>query len=388
MLVIPAALQAQYIDFLKNRMVPSNAHSSYLKWLRFYLDFCTKYHFSPVRRESLVQFLRKLHEKRQTKAQQEQASQAIMLYYELVHPKGYRNDNPSPNTVNPPADTPNGSSHRPVLSTHGAKTSQAAKPRHAAARGSSPLTASSVHEAYAVERTPSPRQADPETLPRTASSANSLSMSTAVSWKAEYTGLAHEIQVRHYSPKTLSTYTQWVRQFQTFTRSKAPGTLSSSDVKEFLTFLAVTRKVSASTQNQAFNALLFFYRNFLNKEFGKLEGVVRAKRKPYILVVLSREEIQAVLTHLAPPYDLVVKLLYGCGLRLFDCLHPQVQAVNFDAGILTVHDGKGQKDRTVPLPEKIIPELRAHLESLKMLHQRDLDRNHAGVFLVNALERK
>lgn len=211
-----------------------------------------------------------------------------------------------------------------------------------------------------------------------------MSTSTGASWKAEYARLANEIQVRHYSPKTLKTYTHWLGQFQTFTRSKDPGTLSSSDVKEFLTFLAVTRKVSASTQNQAFNALLFFYRYVLNKEFGKLEGVVRAKRKPYIPVVLSREEIQAILTHLAPPYDLVVKLLYGCGLRLFECLHLRVQAVNFDAGILTVHDGKGQKDRTVPLPEKIMPELGAHLESLKTLHQRDLDRNHAGVFPVNA----
>jgi hypothetical protein len=332
--------------------------------------------------ESLLHFLRKLGEKRQTKARQEQASQAIMLYYELVDPMGYRNDDPSSNTVNPLADTPYGSSPRPVLSARGAEITQSANPRHDAARGSSSLTASSIHEAYAIEGTTftSPRQADPETLPRSASSSNRVSTSTGASWKAEYTRLANEIQVRHYSSKTLRSYTHWVRQFQTFTRSRDPGLLSSSDVKGFLTSLAVTRKVSASTQNQTFNALLFFYRHVLNKEFGKLEGLVRAKRKPYIPVVLSREEIQAILTHLAPPYDLVVKPLYGCGLRLFECLHPRVRAVNFDAGILTVHDGKGQKDRTVPLPEKIMPELGAHLESLKMLHQRDLDRNHAGCF--------
>ncbi len=96
-------------------------------------------------------------------------------------------------------------------------------------------------------------------------------------------------------------------------------------------------KVAATTQNQAFNALLFFYRHVLRKEFGKVDGVVRAKRKPYIPVVLSREEINAVLKHLAPPYDLVVKLLYGCGLRLFECLRLRVQCMNFDAGILTIH---------------------------------------------------
>jgi integron integrase len=150
----------------------------------------------------------------------------------------------------------------------------------------------------------------------------------------------------------------------------------------------VTKKVSASTQNQAFNALLFFYRHVLSKEFGKIEGVVRAKRKPYIPVVLSREEIDAILTHVSPPYDLVVKLLYGCGLRLSECLHLRVHCFNFDARIVTVHDGKGQKDRTVPLPETILPELRAQIESLKDLHQRDLDQNYAGVFLVNALENK
>ena len=175
-------------------------------------------------------------------------------------------------------------------------------------------------------------------------------VTTGASWKAEYAKLAQEIQVRHYSPKTLKTYTQWVRHYQTFTRSMDPKSLASEQVKGFLTFLAVDRKVSASTQNQAFNALLFFYRHVLNKEFGKVEGVVRAKRKPYIPVVLSREEIEAVLRHLAPPFDLVVKLLYGCGLRLFECLRLRVHCFNFDAGILTVHDGKGQKDRTVPLP--------------------------------------
>jgi integron integrase len=200
--------------------------------------------------------------------------------------------------------------------------------------------------------------------------------------------LANDIRLRHYSPKTLKAYRQWVRHLQTLTRSKDPAALSTTDVREFLTGLAVQRKVSAATQNQAFNALLFFYRHVLNKEFGKVEGVVRAKRKPYVPVVLSREEIETILQHLPPPYDLVVKLLYGCGLRVSECLQLRVQCFNFDAAVLTIHDGKGGKDRTVPLPETILPELRARLEALKNLHQRDLERNYAGVFLVNALESK
>jgi site-specific recombinase XerD len=97
--------------------------------------------------------------------------------------------------------------------------------------------------------------------------------------------LANDIRVRHDSPKTLKAYRQWVRHLQTLTRSKDPAALSSTDVREFLTCLAVQRKISASTHNQAFTALLFFYRHVLNKAFGKVEGVVRAKRKPYIPVV-------------------------------------------------------------------------------------------------------
>ncbi len=92
--------------------------------------------------------------------------------------------------------------------------------------------------------------------------------------------------------------------------------------------------------------------------------------------------------HLSPPYDLVVKLLYGCGLCLFECLNLRIHCFNFDAGVLTVHDGKGQKDRTVPIPQTIVPELQTHLESLKDLHQRDMARKYHGVFLVNALEQK
>jgi site-specific recombinase XerD len=113
--------------------------------------------------------------------------------------------------------------------------------------------------------------------------------------------LAKDSQVRHDSPKTLQAYTQWVRHLQIFTRSQDPDSLSSADVREFLTCLAATKKVSASTQNLAFNALLFFDRHVLNQEFGTVEGVVRAKRKPYVPVVLSREEMATRLQYWPPP---------------------------------------------------------------------------------------
>ena len=211
---------------------------------------------------------------------------------------------------------------------------------------------------------------------------------TKASWVSVYNDLKSEINIRHYSPSTLKTYTGWARQFQNFTKSKDPHLLVDSDVKDFLTYLAVDRKVAASTQNQAFNALLFFFRHVMKNEFGELKDIPRAKRKPYIPAVLSREEIDAIIARLKYPYDLVAKLLYGCGLRLFECMNLRVKDLNFDTGLLTVHDGKGKKDRTVPLPEKIIPELKDHLESVINLHQEDLKSGYAGVFLPNRIEKK
>ena len=121
---------------------------------------------------------------------------------------------------------------------------------------------------------------------------------TNANWAPVYDGLISEIKLRHYSPKTLKSYRSWVRQFQNYTRSKDSQLLSTADVKDFLTFLAVKRSVSASSQNQAFNALLFLFKNVLKKDFGEIRDVPRAKRKPYIPVVLSREEIDIIISNL------------------------------------------------------------------------------------------
>jgi len=126
----------------------------------------------------------------------------------------------------------------------------------------------------------------------------------------------------------------------------------------------------------------------LKKEFGKIDGVVRAKRKPYIPVVLSREEIDLIIKKLRHPYDLIVKLLYGCGLRLSECMNIRMNNLNFDARILTIPDGKGKKDRTVPLPETILTELHDQVEVVKKLHLKDLDQGYAGVFMFDAMEKK
>jgi integron integrase len=207
-------------------------------------------------------------------------------------------------------------------------------------------------------------------------------------WRAVYRQLSNEIMVGHYSPKTYKAYSTWVMQFQKFVNNKPLIELSAEDVKKFLTYLAVDQHVSASAQNQAFNGLLFFFRTILKKEFGKIDGVVRAKRKPYIPVALSRDEIDLIIKKLRYPYDLIVKVLYGCGLRLSECMTIRINNLNFDARILTIHDGKGKKDRTLPLPETILPDLKKQIEKLRKLHQEDIDSGYAGVFMFNAIERK
>jgi len=347
------------------------------------LDYCGKYHFPSQDPNSLPRFIRKLRDKKQTEQQQRQAAEAIKLFYDILDKENTPPRTSRPQPVQHHEVALDKDSKLLVISESPFKANKPQKVVPARSRNSAPLSdARSVPKPAGVSGMPSiipPHKNNPASQSKPRDNA---------SWESEYSQLADEIQVRHYSKKTLKTYQGWMNKFQTFTRSKSPAMLSADDVKSFLTFLAVKKRVAATTQNQAFNSLLFFYRHVLHKEFGQVEGVVRAKRKPYIPVVLSRDEINGILKHLGPPYDLVVKLLYGCGLRLFECLGLRVQCMNFDAGVLTVHDGKGQKDRTVLLPQTILPELRAHLESLKVLHQNDLNRGYAGVFLVNALEQK
>jgi len=347
---IPSALNAQFEALLVKNKIPQRFHSHYLKWLRYYLDFCQRYRFSESNSQSLPNFIRKLKENRQTDAQQKQANNAIDIYYELIRSK------PSNNTSELPKHPPK------------------------------PEGVSEAQNSYRAAPLQSKLQID--TSKRDSSQNKAAQTEIKGNWQAAYKQLSNEIKVRHYSPKTLKSYSIWVRKLQYFSKSKDTALLSTTDVKDFLTFLAVKQKVSASSQNQAFNALLFFFRHVLNREFGKIDGVVRAKRKQYIPVVLSREEIDAIVGNLKYPYDLVVKLLYGCGLRLFECLNLRVQSFSFDFSILAIHDGKGKKDRTVPLPQIIMPDIEEHLEKVKALHDKDLDEGYAGAFMFDLIEKR
>jgi Phage integrase, N-terminal SAM-like domain len=279
MITVPSELQSRFENKMRDEGVPNRRWWRYKKWLRYYLDFCQKYRFPAAHAESLQPFLRKLEEKKQTPIQQEQAAFAIHVYYDMNgipvyhHPKSLKNSSsqsPPSNIRYKPVKTPPHPDHPPLVKE----------------------AASAYTQSKPIEIRSGTRLV-PAMVP--------ARRVRGASWRTEFDSLSNEIQVRHYSPKTLKTYVGWMRKFQTFTHSKDPGMLSADDVKRFLTELAVKHKVASSTQNQAFNALLFFYRHVLQKEFGKLEGVVRAKRKEYIPVVLSREEIDEIVSHLAPP---------------------------------------------------------------------------------------
>jgi len=340
MLPLPPEIVVAYDAILARRKIAADECNDYRKWLRYYLDYCHKYHVSPANKLSFSTFHKKLSLKNQSEALCRQAHAAVVLYHEMLR-----------------------ANHKPAP----------------------PQTSDQTHgKENAIDR----NQAVTATADKSGKIDQGDFVVTGASWVSVYDKLNSAIKVRHYSPKTLQAYRSWIRSFQAFTLSKSPELLDMDDVKNFLTSLAVKKKVAASTQNQAFNALLFLFRHVLEKEFEQIEGVVRAKRKTYIPVVLSREEVDRVLHHLAEPHRLAVQLLYGCGLRLFECLKLRMQDLNFDMMIVTIHDGKGQKDRTVPLPETLVPALRAQIEKVKLLHQEDVATGYAGIFLPDALAKK
>ena len=196
------------------------------------------------------------------------------------------------------------------------------------------------------------------------------------------------VRVRHFSMRTEQAYAHWAVRFIRYHGIRHPKEMGTAEVNAFLTHLAEKRHVSASTQNQAFAALMFLYQEVLKVDPGQIEGVVRANRPKRLPVVLMREEVDRVFAQLRDPYLLVAQLLYGSGLRLLECLHLRVQEVDFGRQEILVRHGKGGKDRRTMLPISLAPRLRAHLASVQQLHQKELARGRGQVRLPEAFERK
>jgi integron integrase len=196
------------------------------------------------------------------------------------------------------------------------------------------------------------------------------------------------IRVRHYSRRTEEAYTYWIRQFILFHNKRHPVEMGALEVEVYLTWLAETRNVAAATQNQALNAIFFLYRDVLQIDIGRLEGVTRAKKPRRLPVVLTRDEVRSILASMRGTPFLVAGLLYGAGLRLLDGLRLRVQDIDFAAGELLVRDGKGGKDRRTMLPQALVPDLRRHLEHVRQQHVNDLAQGFGSVWLPHALGRK
>jgi integron integrase len=203
-----------------------------------------------------------------------------------------------------------------------------------------------------------------------------------------FDAVVESVRVRHLSLRTEEAYIQWIKRYLQFHNFRHPAEMATAEINQFLSHLAVQGQVSASTQNQAFSALLFLYQRVLKVDPGRITGVIRANRPKRLPVVLSREEVARVLDKLTGVYHLVGLLLYGSGLRLLECLRLRVKDIEWDLGQILVREGKGDKDRRTMLPVAARARLSPHLEQRKRLYERDVERGRARVQLPGAFERK
>jgi integron integrase len=201
-----------------------------------------------------------------------------------------------------------------------------------------------------------------------------------------------EMRLRHMSIRTEESYVKWIVDYLQFHRQKHgewvhPANLGNDDINEFLTYLAVEKRVAASTQNQALSALLFLYKQILKTEI-KFDAC-RAQQPDRLPVVLSVDEVRRVLCAIPEgPYRIMAGLMYGSGLRLMEACRIRIKDIDFERLQITVRDGKGEKDRAVPLPKKLVPHLKQQFEYVKQLHRQDMEQGAGWVWLPYAMTEK
>jgi len=196
------------------------------------------------------------------------------------------------------------------------------------------------------------------------------------------------IRLKHYSYKTEQSYVAWIRRYILFHNKRHPQEMGTEEVEAFLTHLAVTENVAASTQNQALSAVLFLYRYVLQQPLTENVDAIRAKRSKHLPTVLTVAEVKAVLGAMTGTPQLMAELLYGTGMRLNEGLRLRVKDVDFGQQQIIVRDTKGNQDRVTVLPQRIVERLQAHLVLIRHQHQQDLDQGYGQVYLPYALERK
>lgn len=197
------------------------------------------------------------------------------------------------------------------------------------------------------------------------------------------------IRVRHYSIRTEHTYVDWIYRYILFNNKRHPAEMGEAEISRFLSYLATDCNVAASTQNQALCALMFLYKHVLKveiKDFGKT--LVRAKRPKQLPVVLSLDETARLLANLSGVQRLMAELMYATGARIIELIRLRVKDIDFERHQITIREGKGEKDRTVPLPSELVEDLKTQLEKVKQLHQQDLKEGYGTVHLPYALAKK
>ena len=195
------------------------------------------------------------------------------------------------------------------------------------------------------------------------------------------------IRRKHYSHRTEKSYLQWIKRYVIFHQKRHPREMGKAEVEAFLTYLAVEGKVSASTQNQAFNAILFLYREVLDQPLENVKAF-RAKQPTYLPVVLTPQEVRSIISQMNGIHRLIIQLLYGTGMRQTEALSLRVKDIDFNQHQIIIRNAKGVKDRITMLPDSLIPDLQTHLKRTQLFHQQDLNEGYGSAWLPFALDRK
>lgn len=196
------------------------------------------------------------------------------------------------------------------------------------------------------------------------------------------------MRTAHYSIRTEQTYINWIKRFIFFHQKRHPKDMGAVEVGAFLTDLATKRNVTAGTQNQALNSIVFLYKHVLKVDMGKLEGITRASAPKRLPTVLTQEEVKRILNAMTGTYRLMTSLLYGTGMRVMELLRLRVKDVDFAKRTVTIRAGKGDKDRVTMLPDNVSKLLSEHLVRIRLLHEEDIKRGFGRVYLPNALKEK
>jgi len=196
------------------------------------------------------------------------------------------------------------------------------------------------------------------------------------------------LRTKHYSYRTEQTYKDWIKRYILFHRKRHPNEMGENDIREFITHLAVERKVAVSTQNQALSAILFLYRIVLQKDIVLTPDLAHTSRPKRLPTVLSHAEAMSVINHIRGIPRLMTKILYGSGLRLMECLRLRVKDIDFENHQIIVRGGKGDNDRLTILPDSVASEIKHILQDVKALHEKDLRAGYGEINLPNALDVK